>query len=167
MAQRLALTAGFDVIRSDVVRKELARDGGGEWPDHLSEGFYTPEWNDRTYTECLQRANDLLFRGKRIIVDATFREEEKRIAFLEAATRRGVQGLMLLCQAKPETVHQRLESRRGDASDAAWPVYVQMIQHWEPGGAWTSQSLHEIDTDGEPEHGVSEATEVLRKSELL
>src|SRR5262249_49357538 len=49
LAARLGERAGFTVLRSDVIRKELAT-GSTE------EDIYTPEWGDRTYAECLRRA---------------------------------------------------------------------------------------------------------------
>src|SRR5262249_20569256 len=81
LARGLAERAGFEVIRSDVVRKELAG---------ASEGIYTPEWAERTYAECLRRAEQVLFEGQRPLVDATFREERWRRDFLALADRWGV-----------------------------------------------------------------------------
>src|SRR6185312_10792446 len=116
--------AGFCVIRSDIVRKELAAAPNKEpGPAAFGEGIYTAEWTERTYAECLRRAEGLMFEGKRALVDANFREEGWRRTFLEAASRRGVPGGLLLCQAEPDLVRQRLTSRRDDASDADWSVY--------------------------------------------
>jgi aminoglycoside phosphotransferase family enzyme/predicted kinase len=168
LAQGLAAVAGFEVIRSDVVRKELAGLPGQEpTPSHLRETIYTTQWNDKTYTECLRRAKDLLFEGKRVIVDATFREEKRRRRFLDGATRCGVRGLLLLCQAKPGTVRGRLEKRQSDPSDADWSVYSRMAERWEAIGELTAPTLSKITTDGTPEQGLSQALEALRKADLL
>ena len=78
LAHALASHAGFDLIRSDQVRKELARASGiagAGAVDRYASGIYTPKWNERTYEECLARADAALFEGKRVIVDATFRDE--------------------------------------------------------------------------------------------
>src|SRR5204862_1007368 len=57
LARGLAERAGFAVVRSDVVRKELAGlPAGGPSPQPLWEGLYAPEWTERTYAECLRRA---------------------------------------------------------------------------------------------------------------
>src|SRR6185312_13485577 len=118
--------AGFCVIRSDIVRKELAAAPNKEpGPAAFGEGIYTAEWTERTYAECLRRAEGLMFEGKRALVDANFRDEAWRRAFLEAAIRLGVPGAFLLCEADPAVVAERLARRRGDASDADWPVYVK------------------------------------------
>src|SRR5579884_50476 len=75
LAQALAEKAGFDLIRSDVVRKELAAQDSAS--PQRQQVIYTSEWTARTYAECLHRAEQLLFEGKRVIVDATFREDEQ------------------------------------------------------------------------------------------
>src|SRR5262249_36109920 len=72
LARGLAERAGFTVIRSDVVRKELAGLPAEE-PARasLDEGIYTPAWTARTHAECLRRAEHALFEGKRVLVDAS------------------------------------------------------------------------------------------------
>jgi aminoglycoside phosphotransferase family enzyme/predicted kinase len=167
LARELADHAGFCVVRSDVARKELA---GlltqGQTTPQVRESLYTAEWNERTYAECLRRAERLLFDGNRVLVDATFREDQQRQAFLEAAVRWGVPGGMLLCQAEPETVRQRLVARQGDASDADWSVYLQVAENWEEIGGFTRSALQTISTEGSPEQVLSRALDALRQSGL-
>jgi uncharacterized protein len=149
LARGLAERAGFAVIRSDVIRKELA---GLATTDPGGESLYTPEWTERTYAECLRRAEGLLFEGRRVAADATFREEAHRQRFLEAARRLGVPGVLIVCRAAPETVRQRLTGRRGDASDAGWAVYRQLAEQWEEPGPATRERWEEVSTD----HGRDE-----------
>ncbi len=71
------------MIRSDEVRKELAAASATTPPsDTFDQGLYSGEWNDRTYAECLRRAEGLLFDGRRVLVDASFREDARRRLFL-------------------------------------------------------------------------------------
>jgi aminoglycoside phosphotransferase family enzyme/predicted kinase len=132
LAQGLAVRAGFAWIRSDEVRKELADLPIGQpVPPESQPDLYNPGHTERTYRTCLHRAQERLFEGKRVLVDATFREERQRRAFLDAARAWGVPALLLLCRADLETVRARLASRRGDASDADWAVYLQLRERWE------------------------------------
>src|SRR5262249_30885350 len=86
VAAGLASKANFTVIRSDVVRKELAGLKVDQpSPQTVRSDLYSKERNRATYADCLARAERLLFEGKRVIVDATFREETQRGIFLEAA----------------------------------------------------------------------------------
>jgi predicted kinase len=167
LARGLAETAGFSVVRSDVVRKELAGlPSQGQTPAEHRGSLYTRAWTDRTYAECLNRAGRLLFEGRRVLVDATFREEAKRQTFLKAAVQWGVPSGILLCQAEPKTVRQRLENRQGNASDADWSVYLHVVANWENLGTLAGQGLHTISTEGSPEQVVCRALEALREEGL-
>jgi predicted kinase len=167
LARALAERAGFCVIRSDVVRKELAGFSDKEHaPSAFGGGIYTAEWTERTYAECLRRAEGLLFEGKRVLVDANFREEAWRRAFLEAATRFGVPGAFLLCRAEPNVVRERLASRGEDASDADWPIYLKAVATWEKPGPVTQPVLHELAAEGSREQTLGQALEVLGHLEL-
>ena len=159
LARGLAEGADFQVIRSDVVRKELAGAFG--------QGIYTPEWTERTYAECLRRAEEVLFAGGRVLVDASFRTERHRRLFLDAASRWCVPALFLLCRAGPEHVCRRLEQRRGDASDADWAVYLDMANRWEEPGPDTRPALRPVASDGTPEQALAAAREQLRAAGVL
>lgn len=162
LARALAESAGFEMIRSDVVRKELAGVAPGQRESAgFAEGIYMPDWNERTYAECLRRAEQLLFEGKRVLVDANFREEQRRRIFLEAATAWGVPGVFLLCRADSETVRARLAKRRDSVSDADWAVYRMASENWEEPGPLTREALREVSTDGSPEQALSRALEAL------
>src|SRR5206468_7223266 len=109
LARALADRAGFAVIRSDVVRKELAgRPPTEPTPTAERDKLYSAEWTDRTYAECLRRAEDQLFAGTRVIVDATFADDGHRQPFLSLAARLAVPAALLLCRADRATVRRRL-----------------------------------------------------------
>jgi predicted kinase len=143
-----------------VVRKELAQSSG-------ESGIYTPEWNERTYAECLRRAEQRLFEGKRVLVDATFREENKRRRLLDAAVRLGVPTVLFICRAAPEVVRERLQQRRNDVSDADWSIHAKFAAEWEQPGERTRQAFCEIVTNGNRELALAEAIEELRTKHLL
>lgn len=168
LAADLAQRAGLYVIRSDLVRKELAGlDRTGSEPQPFGEGIYTPDWTEQTYAECLRRAEARLFEGQRVIVDASFREESKRRLFLEAATRWGVPGACLLCQAEASVIRERLARRRNDASDADWTIYLKAAESWEAPTAATRPTPRIIRADGPPEQTLEQAIEALWDANLL
>ena len=114
LARGLASFSGFQVVRSDAVRKELAGVGASPaGPGAFEDGLDSPAWTERTYAECLRRTEELLFEGQRVVVDASFREDARRQAFLHLARRWGVPVLGFVCQARPDTVRARLRSGRG------------------------------------------------------
>lgn len=164
LARGLAERAGFTVVRSDLVRKELA--GVVDRPSAASpfaSGIYTPEWNERTYAECLRRAEALLFEGQRVLVDASFGRESDRLLFLDAATRWGVPSALFLCRAEPAVVRERLRHRRDDASDADWSIHLQAAGRWEEPGPTTRRAAWTVDTARNAGEALTQALGVLRK----
>lgn len=167
VARGLAERTGFSVIRSDVVRKELAGVPiTNPTDDETRSKIYSVEWNEMTYSECLRRASELLFEGKRVVVDATFREERHRKTFLDAAVRWGVPGLLLHCHADPKIIRSRLDARAGDASDADWSVYLEMAQRWEAVAGTTERSRATISTEGGVDQAICSALDILRNEGL-
>jgi aminoglycoside phosphotransferase family enzyme/predicted kinase len=167
LAASIAAQAGFDVIRSDVVRKELAGlPAGVAAPAADRAGIYTAEWTGRTYAECLRRAEERLFEGKRVIIDATFIEEARRKPFFDAAMRWGVPVLFLVCEADPSAVEARLEARRGDASDADWQVYLAAARRWEKPGRPIARATHVIATGEAIAAAIQQAINILRVAGL-
>jgi aminoglycoside phosphotransferase family enzyme/predicted kinase len=168
LARDLAARAGLTVIRSDEVRKELAgRAGQDSAAAPFGEGLYTPEWDDRTYAECLRRADAIVYEGGRALVDATFREEARRRLFLDAALRWGVASCLLLCRADPGVVRARLANRRGDASDADWSVYEQAARRWEEPSPRTRAATRLIDSGQSPAEALAQAVGALRELGLV
>ncbi len=167
LAADLARQAGFSVIRSDVVRKELAGvDSTGASASGFEQGIYSPEWTERTYAKCLDRAKGLLLAGQRVIVDASFGDDRRRQAFLEAAHRFGLPGTLLLCRAPGETIRERLAARRGDASDADWAIHLRAAESWQEPGAIARAALREINTAGSRQESLAIALDALREMQL-
>ncbi|MBI2804701.1 MAG: AAA family ATPase [Planctomycetes bacterium] len=164
LAQGLAAQAGFTVIRSDVVRKELV----GTEPSGLTTGggLYTREWTDRTYAECLRRVNLLLFDGGRALVDASFMAEGWRHAFLDAAAHWGVPAVFFVCRSDPEAVRQRLLTRRGDPSDADWSIHQLIAERWEDPGPETNKMTLDIWNSGTVQQAIQSALEHLHMLDL-
>jgi uncharacterized protein len=169
LAHALASHAGFELVRSDQIRKELAKasgETGGEAVTGYASGIYTPEWNERTYEECFARADAALFQGKRSIVDASFRDESQRRRFLDLAAQWSVRGMLLICDADAAVVKRRLEGRRHNISDADLAIYLQAAQRWEPLGQRTKQFCHTIDTSRSGSSSLFQTLEILRQHEL-
>lgn len=168
VARGLAETAGFSVIRTDVVRKELA-----DIPMLASAraavqtGIYTEEWTARTYAECLRRAVELLRQGQRVIVDGTFLREQHRREFLDAARNLALPCANVYCHADPEVIHRRLDERHGDASDANWAVYQSAVEKWEPASQSTARVQATIETGGSLDDACTAAAKLLRELYLL
>lgn len=167
MAKGLAAAAGFELLRSDVIRKEqvgaLPTDSRKAAP---GQGIYGREFTDATYDEMLARVEAVLARGGRVIADATFREESRRRAFVEAARRFHVPVRILECKTTPEIARKRIEGRVADASDADWTVYLHAKETWEPMSWQTAEVTDAIDAGGTPSEVSRRAVEALARHEL-
>lgn len=154
-------------LDSDVVRKELA----GLDPAHSAasdwgQGIYTPEWNDRTYAALLEQAADGLFHGKRVLLEATFREEKQRKAFLKKGRALSVPVLFIECVAGEGEIRARLSRRSGDVSDADVGVYESAKRKWEGLGPETEPIHRSISTMGSTEDTRRAALDLLRREGL-
>jgi predicted kinase len=162
LAHALAEAAGFSLIRSDVIRKELAGlPADAPTPPQDPALLYSREATERTYTECLRRAEQGLFEGERVIVDATFRDEPKRQMFLKLAQKLGINSAILVCQVDADVARERLQRRVGDASDADWTIYQQISASWERLGDQSAPASRTISTDGSPDEVLARASEAL------
>lgn len=128
VARMLGERADFKVLRSDVIRKEIA----GVSAEEKDAAIYSEEWNERTYARCLEEARQILDQGGRVIVDATFREQGGRDAFQGLAKSRCVRTAFICCIASREELKRRLDERSGDYSDADWETYELIEKSWEP-----------------------------------
>ncbi len=167
LARRLAETAGFHVVRSDVVRKErlhLAGEPAG--PSGYGRGAYSSDWTERTYGECARRAEALLFEGKRVVVDASFIKESERRRFLDLSTRCGVASRFFVCEADPEVIRSRLENRTNDASDADWSIHEEAARQWEDPGPNTLRLTRHVDSGRDPESSLRQVVGELRSMGL-
>jgi predicted kinase len=167
LAQALAHAANFEVLRSDVIRKELA----GLLPEQSGRAvfgseIYSGDWTERTYREIEKCAAGLIAQGKRVLVDASFRSDLRRRQFFELAQRLGATALMLECRADPTVVRKRLQERQGDASDADWAVYQLAAGEWETPSQPVKRRHHVLDTGSAPAMALQEALEKLRQAGL-
>lgn len=122
LAAGLADALGAVVIRSDVVRKELAGlSSDTPAPAAFGEGIYTTTWTDATYHELLQRARHALHHGETVVLDASWSDETRRIDARRVAAETVSDLVELRCVTTPAVVAARLAERAaagGDASDA-------------------------------------------------
>ena len=155
----LGESAGFSVIRSDVVHKELVAEYGQVTSrSAIGEDFYTEAWNDRTYQECLRRAGKFSLKAVGCSSMRAFTMNRGAGCFW---MREGVgafaQGL-ILCQSDAAVVRERLARRRSDASDADWAVHSELARRWDDLRSTETKTVTRcVDTGGTTEAAVARA----------
>lgn len=142
---------GFEWIRSDQIRKEMA----GIEPTQkvkvgFSEGIYSEEWTRRVYERMLDLAEEKLREGKNVVLDATFLKAWQR----EKVEERFPSAVFIWVIAKEEEIIKRLSSRQ-DISDAGVETYLRQKEIFEP-----PEGVPTLDTS-EDEHKVKEKLKEL------
>lgn len=150
LAQRLPVT----VLRSDVIRKELAGIAPTEHrQEEFERGIYAPEFTQRTYDEMFGRARRLLSRGRWVVLDATFGDQQQRANAQELAHATSARFLCVECLADEATVRQRLEERESSGlgpSDANWQIYIAQRQTFHPVTELPPQQHLPVEMTGDP-----------------
>lgn len=157
----LGQIAGWAVLRTDEVRKELAgipaQTSAGA---AVGEGLYRPTLVADTYAEMLRRARELLSMGESVILDASWVENRWRDAARQLAADTHTDIVELRCDAPFEVVAERVRLRRAagqDASDATLDVAVALRERFE---VWPEAFL--LDTSQPLLHVVHQAVQTAR-----
>lgn len=140
-------------IRSDVERKRLF---GIPETQKLDRQHYRVGTAERVYNIVEDKARRAIAAGHAAIVDAVFAKQEERETVEAIAREMGCAFVGLWLSAPAETLIERVEQRRGDASDADRRVVREQLGydlgtiHW-----------HEVDASGTPEQSLAEARQIL------
>lgn len=133
VAQLLAVARNAEVLRTDVIRKEM---------------FAAPEYGDgqrqQVYEEMFRRAGERLSRGGEVVLDATFEKRRNRDQAAAAARAAGAEFEIFEVTCSEAETRKRLAARTGDPSDATWDVYLKGRAAFEP----LTEPRVTIDTSG-------------------
>ncbi len=113
IAPELPGSAGARLLRSDVLRKALARI---DFDARAPQGAYAPERRAEIYRDLAARAAQAIGAGASVVADATFRVSSTRDAIESAA--RAEPFLAYWLEAPLAVRLARVAQRKGDASDA-------------------------------------------------
>jgi aminoglycoside phosphotransferase family enzyme/predicted kinase len=157
LAASIADATGWTVLRSDVVRKQLA----GITPEHsartsIDRGLYAAEWTGRTYRALLASATDLCAHGESVIIDASFGDPSWREAAAQVARDTSADLEMICCVVPLAIAEGRVAGRRHDASDADPEIARGLAQRFAP---WPGAV--EIDTSNNAQQSCKQAFAAL------
>jgi len=132
LARRIAVPFGAAVLRSDVVRKQIAGVAATKrWHGDYSGGPYDPSITDATYKRLLEEARTYLASGRSVVVDATCRDRAIRDRFAKL----GHPLVVVHTQCSEDETRRRMEARRHDTrevSDADFAIYLRASKEFEP-----------------------------------
>ncbi|TVR99326.1 MAG: hypothetical protein EA423_12760, partial [Phycisphaerales bacterium] len=137
IARSIARTLRGELLRSDVIRKELAGMAPSQRPasEKEREALYSQAASDNTYAAMLDKARERLAAGRTVIADANFPSPDRREPFIGLARELGRPFICVHTTADESMVRERLRERRerpDEASDADERVYETLASKYTP-----------------------------------
>ncbi len=133
LAPDIGAMPGAVVLRSDVIRKQLF---GVAPTEKLPESAYTAEVSARVFETIARRAARLLAAGRAVVADGVYGKEEQRAAIEAVARQAGARFDGFWLMAPEAVLLERVEARRGDASDADRRIVLAQRRMDEASVAW-------------------------------
>jgi uncharacterized protein len=149
VAHGLAARAGFAIVSSDVVRREVLGVGRNErmWEPYDS-GAYTSESRAAVYRAMHDRAAAHIAEGRGVILDATYIRSDDRAAARQLAANSRVPFLAVHVTADERTTREHLAARleqESTTSDARWEIYLAQREAFEPPDETSADEVVTVD----------------------
>ena len=154
LAPALGAPPGAVVLRSDVIRKQLA---GVDESVTLADAAYGPESSARVYAELYRRAAEVIGAGHGAVADGVFAEPAERARIERVAHDAGVGFVGLWLETDPAILKRRVADRHGDASDAGVAVVDRQLAYRLGPIGW-----HRIDAADDKHRILAAARETVR-----
>jgi hypothetical protein len=161
IAQHLTDRLGWTLLRTDVVRKQLAGVAPTEAaPSALDEGIHAASFSAKTYEAMLREAAAALGRGESVVLDASWTDACWRQSALFMAAKTSSELIALRCDAPEPIAAVRVDERRraaNDASDANVAIAAAIRARFSP---WPGAQV--IDTTRSVDASVAAAVHAVR-----
>ncbi len=149
IAPLLCRCPGAIHIRTDVERKAFF---GVSETTRLGPECYLQEINKKIFARVYDKAARALEAGYSVVVDAAFLRQNERVAIEKIAKDAGISFTGLWLDANENVLTNRVEARKGDASDATRDVVRGQLARGAGSVSWV-----QIDAGGTPEQTLSAA----------
>jgi hypothetical protein len=166
-ARALAARFGAEIIRTDLLRKELfnIKYLDRRYED-FGQGIYSDDNSRLVYDKVYDLAAQKIKQGKAVIIDASFKKRVERQKALQLAQKFGVHFYILECTCSDEIVKNRLEKRiqeNDNASDGRWELFQEQKNDFDAINEVAASCYFKIDTSANPE---ITRQEIIRKIKL-
>ncbi|MHB8137056.1 MAG: bifunctional aminoglycoside phosphotransferase/ATP-binding protein [Smithellaceae bacterium] len=169
-ALNLAARLGADVIRTDVLRKELLNISPVEQHhDAFGQGIYASDISQKTYEKAIELAAEKIQQGKPVIIDASFKNRSDRALAADLAERLHVPFYVIECNCPDAVVKIRLEKRKLDKdnpSDGRWEILQKQKNQYEEIREIPEDSCFKVDTSANPEISRQNIIRTIKMAEL-
>lgn len=169
-ARHLAARLGAEVIRTDVLRKEMLHIAPAE--KHLEafgQGIYSGDITRLTYEKALKLACEKISQVKPVIIDASFKSRADRASAAALAAKLGVPFYVIECVCPDDVVKTRLEKRMKESdnpSDGRWEILQEQKKQYETAEEIPDSSYFQVDTSADSETFRRNLIGVVKMQEL-
>jgi hypothetical protein len=154
-ARKLAARLGAEIIRTDILRKELFDMKPTERRyENFGKGIYSEDVSRFIYDKAYELAEQKIKQGKAVIIDASFKKRAERQKALEMAKNLGIRFYILECICPDEITRKRLEKRmleNDNASDGRWELFQEQKKDFDAINEVATDCYFKIDTSANPE----------------
>ena len=154
-ARNLAGRLGADVIRTDILRKELLLISPAEKHyESFGRGIYASDISQKTYEKAVELAAEIIQQGKSVIIDASFKNRSDRALAFNLAGRLHVLFYVIECTCPDDIVKIRLEKRmleKDNPSDGRWEILQEQKKQYEAISEIPAGNYFKVDTSDHPE----------------
>ncbi len=169
-ARHLAQRLGADVIRTDVLRKELLNIAPVEkHHESFGQGIYTTDISQKTYEKAVELAAEKIDQGKTVIIDASFKNRSDRALAANLAQRLRAPFYIIECTCPDDVVKVRLEKRMLDhdnPSDGRWEILQEQKKQYEAISEFPADCCFKVDTSDHPEMMRQNIVQTIKMAEL-
>lgn len=166
-ARKLAERLGAEIIRTDVLRKELLNIKTTEKRyEDFGAGVYSDDVTRLVYEKAFDLTEQKIKKGKAVIIDASFKKRAQRQKAADLAKNIHVPFYILECVCPDEITKKRLEKRvleSNNISDGRWELFQRQRDDYEAIDEVPANCLLKIDSSSNQE---IQRHEIIRKIKL-
>jgi aminoglycoside phosphotransferase family enzyme/predicted kinase len=169
-AQRIAARLGADVIRTDILRKEMLNIHPAEKRhESFGQGIYARDVSQKTYEKAIELAAEKIQQGRPVIIDASFKNRSDRALAVNLSERLQVPFYIIECFCPDDVVKLRLEKRKLDKdnpSDGRWEILQEQKNQYEQIEEVPGSCCFKVDTTDQPEIFRQNFIRTIKMAEL-
>lgn len=153
------------VVEADRTRKSmLGVSATTKVHDGAFAGAYDKSFTDRVYSELMRRASVVLASGRPVVLDASFRSPEMRMAAKELARSHGVPFYFVECRAPASICKERLSQRQNQSStvsDGRLAIFDDFVREWQSPAELGPSEHIVVDTSRPPDETHREVVDKI------
>ena len=169
-AQKIAARLGADVIRTDILRKEMLNIKPAEkHQESFGQGIYARDVSQKTYEKAIELAAEKIQRGRPVIIDASFKNRSDRALAVNLSERLQVPFYIIECICPDDVVKIRLDKRKLDKdnpSDGRWEILQEQKNQYEEIKEISGDSCFRVDTAANPDIFRQNIIRTIKMAEL-